>query len=412
MEIYHGKLMELVSIEKEYHHSYLQINLSMDQDELLFWEIDHETAENLRAATTFDDDKYMYRLSFHSWESGENQYISYVTRTYREQSDKIYFSCSKEYKNNLSAIKRIYDSSKLHSLPFLMSKIPGNDGNNEAAEKQRQEQAKSGHHSLAWFSVAVITAICITLVLYVGNSDLIKTVFAQKQYVNAVSKEKVIRVESQKEAVEPSVKKQAPTQHSITKFFTLDLQKNSSYSVPDGYVALTFDDGPSRYSKEIVDILKKYHVGGTFFYIGQNVKKYPESVQYTHKNGFVIGNHSMTHPEFTKLSYEKQERELLETNQLIKQITHEPVRLFRPPYGSIDNNTRKLLNNHHYKMVLWNKDPRDWQNHDPKKIVHYIKSNHPSGSIIILHESEAVVDALPSIINYLESQKIKIVNLE
>lgn len=49
----------------------------------------------------------------------------------------------------------------------------------------------------------------------------------------------------------------------------LKLKQGVTYNLPDGYVALTFDDGPSIYTKEIVEILKQYNVGGTFFFCGE-----------------------------------------------------------------------------------------------------------------------------------------------
>jgi peptidoglycan-N-acetylglucosamine deacetylase len=415
MEAYHGKLIELLSIEEESNQSFLQIRLSIDQEILLFWEIDHHTEENLRAVTVFDE-KYKYRLSFQSsWDSAENQYISYVTRTYRDQSEKVYFSCSEEYIKRLSAIKSHPFPSKIHKLPFLTNKIPSNDIeiDSELELKQKQDEVNSNNHQpFTWISVAMISVICIILLGYAGDSYLNKTVFAQKTAAKAVSTGKEIRVESKKKETHPPVDVQSKADHSIVTTPTLDLKQVVSYSVPEGLVSLSFDDGPSKYSTEIVDILKNYHVGGTFFFIGQNVKKYPDYVQYVHTNGFSIGNHSMTHSDFTNLSYEKQEKELLETNRLIEQIVHETIVLFRPPYGANNDDTIHLMKKKHSKMVLWNKDPKDWQNHNPSQILHYIKSSHASGSIIVLHESQAVVDALPNIIEYLQGQKLKMVNLK
>src|SRR5699024_9761153 len=125
--------------------------------------------------------------------------------------------------------------------------------------------------------------------------------------------------------------------------------------IPEGSVALTFDDGPSSHSKEIADILTNYQAGGTFFFIGANVQKYPESVRYIYKKGYSIGTHSMHHEDVSQLSYDNQEKELLRARQLVEKITGEQSNLFRPPYGAQGKLTQHLMNEHNSKMVLWNK---------------------------------------------------------
>ena len=167
-----------------------------------------------------------------------------------------------------------------------------------------------------------------------------------------------------------------------------------------------------KYSKDLVNVLKRHKVGGTFFYIGTNVKQYPEYVEYAKKNGFSIGSHSMSHAKFTKLLIKKQEKEILQSNQLIEKITGESVVLFRPPYGARNNSTVSLAGKNDLDIVLWNIDTVDWKSRNSKKIIQAVKKENASGSIILLHESKATLDALPDIINYLKKQDLEIVNLE
>ncbi len=192
----------------------------------------------------------------------------------------------------------------------------------------------------------------------------------------------------------------------------IELDETITYSIEDGTVALTFDDGPSQYSMEIVDMLKKYEVGGTFFFIGQNIKKYPEHVKYVQSNGYSIGSHSLNHIDMPTTSYANQEKELVQSIELLEEITNEEVTLFRPPYGSFNKHIKDLIHENQYKMVLWNNDPEDWKTRDADKIFDDIQNSQISGSIILLHESQAVVDALPRIIEYLQQLDLKIVNLK
>ena len=120
----------------------------------------------------------------------------------------------------------------------------------------------------------------------------------------------------------------------------------------------------------------------------------------------------MNHPKFTSLSYQKQEKELTQANTIIEKITKEPVTLFRPPYGAKNSNTSKLTKKYNQKMVIWSIDTRDWESRNAKKILTVVKSSKTSGSIILLHESAAVVEALPDIIKHLQKEDLKIVNLQ
>ena len=62
-------------------------------------------------------------------------------------------------------------------------------------------------------------------------------------------------------------------------------------------------------------------------------------------------------------------------------------------------------------MVLWNRRSKDWKYHNPDEIINYILNSNVSGTIILLHESQAVVDALPQIIEHLLEKELQVVNL-
>ena len=120
----------------------------------------------------------------------------------------------------------------------------------------------------------------------------------------------------------------------------------------------------------------------------------------------------MTHSQLTSLTYEQQQAELTRVSDLIEHITDEKLILFRPPYGAFDDRTEALSQQQGSKMVLWNRDPEDWLTRDEDKILEYVQHIEASGSIILLHESQAVVDALPKIIKHLQDQGLTIVGLQ
>lgn len=411
MSVYRAKLLELLSVEKEHNQSYLKIKLSYDQEIELFWEIDNHTADHLVEIVEFQG-SHKFRLSLHSsWNPIKEQHESYVTKTYRNHSEKIYFSCSEEYVSALQSVKYAGDISQMLALPFLSSNLPTETVKPEHAEVQMNEKkSKRGYHR-----TALATMISVIFLILSGSSGYFyfnNTVFGEQVHDTRDRAEKDADF-SEKEIAVTSVQREttldSKVEHRIPYKELLDVV---TFNLPEGNVALTFDDGPSKYSKQIADILKEYQVGGTFFYVGQNVKKHPDVVQYIHSNGYSIGSHSMQHVNFKRLSYKEQQRDLLKTKELIEGITSEPSVLFRPPYGAYDKKTTALMKNYNHKMVLWDIDPEDWKGHSSNKIFHHVRNSDPSGSIILLHESQEVVDALPKIIEYLQKQNLQIVSLK
>ena len=88
-------------------------------------------------------------------------------------------------------------------------------------------------------------------------------------------------------------------------------------------IALTFDDGPhSKYTAEILDILKEYHVHATFFVVGSNVRAYPELVVREISEGHEVGNHTDTHPcAVNKLNKSSLLKELTDAENAIYEVS-------------------------------------------------------------------------------------------
>lgn len=407
MSFYDEKLVALLAIDCEAEQPHILIRLTFNEGIDIKWNIDRTTTEHLKALFT-PNDNYKYRLSFQSMPiPTKDCHYSWVTKTHGETSENIFFTCSDDYVAGLESIKKCtsFEELALHPAFTLLSPIK------QKEQKTYKKKGVLSNKKWVRLSVATFTVIAFVL-LYSGHSYDYEPAFAKKvAAVNKATSQPTIthKQVSHKTPTPEKVVKTEPKQKSVPTF---QIDKLIASYVPEGSVALTFDDGPSKHTKDIVNILKANHAGGTFFFIGQNVMKYPESVQYTHTNGFTIGNHTMHHPDLTKLSDQGQQAEISKTNQLIEKLISEPVTLFRPPYEAKNQSTVNLMQNDHLQMVLWDRDPRDWATHDPQKILNYIKNNQSSGTIILLHESQNVVDILPSIINYLKSQHLQLVTLK
>ncbi|KAI8373822.1 hypothetical protein BD560DRAFT_88903 [Blakeslea trispora] len=129
---------------------------------------------------------------------------------------------------------------------------------------------------------------------------------------------------------------------------------------PKGMWGLTFDDGPSDVSPILYDFLKSTNQKATLFMIGSNVIKYPQTVKRAFDEGHEIAIHTWTHSYMTILSNEQIVAELKWTELAIKEIIGVSPRLFRPPYGDIDNRVRDIGTALGFTSVIWNHDTNDW----------------------------------------------------
>ncbi len=188
-------------------------------------------------------------------------------------------------------------------------------------------------------------------------------------------------------------------------------QKEIIYFLPEGKVALTFDDGPSEYTREILKVLEEYQVPATFFFIGQNISRYPEAVEAVREQGYGVGLHSFSHKAMQKLSFDQQEEEINRGLAALKPYAGR-VTLFRPPYGTYNKHTIEILNNNQMSMVLWNRDPRDWQARTAHEIIHGILNTPFSGGIYLLHEKALTLKTLPRIIEAFQEEGLEFLNLE
>lgn len=103
-------------------------------------------------------------------------------------------------------------------------------------------------------------------------------------------------------------------------------------------IYLTIDDSPSKYMKEKLDFLIKNKIPAIFFCIGKLMEENPDPVIYAIKNGYIIGNHSYSHPKFSEISLKKAYEEIKKTDSIINKLykkakVKRPIKLFRFPYG-------------------------------------------------------------------------------
>lgn len=176
-------------------------------------------------------------------------------------------------------------------------------------------------------------------------------------------------------------------------------------------IALTFDDGPNGiYTAKLLDGLKERNVKVTFFIMGENIKGNEELVKRMYEEGHLLGNHTYSHVDLEKMSFEKAYDEIQTTNAWIYNLTGYEAEYIRPPFGSW---TDKLKEETDMSIVMWNVDPLDWRDQNSAVIAKRILSKVKSGDIVLLHDIyNSSVEAAFQVIDELKKQGYTFVRVD
>jgi len=150
-------------------------------------------------------------------------------------------------------------------------------------------------------------------------------------------------------------------------------------------IALTFDDGPSPSTPQILEILASYGVSATFFQCGENVLRVPELSRATSIAGHEIGNHSYSHPNFAFERPSLIEDEFRRAQEAIGEVTSIAPALMRPPYGVRWFGFRRMQRRLGLLGIMWSVIGRDWKL-PAAAIAHRVVSHMEDGGIICLHD--------------------------
>ncbi len=177
----------------------------------------------------------------------------------------------------------------------------------------------------------------------------------------------------------------------------------------DNMVALTFDDGPyPQMTAEYLAVLDKLNVRATFFMVGQRIKAYPELARKVVQYGSEIGSHSWQHARLDQLTADAIAEDLRLVGDQVQINLGREISLLRPPYGRHNDNVLAVAKQLSYKVIIWDVDPRDWENPSPEKIIASVLEQVKPGSIIIMHEGHPnTLKALPVIIQKLRERGLE-----
>ena len=263
--------------------------------------------------------------------------------------------------------------------------------------------------------VSVVTIITLMLVIYyiVDTSARVKK---SKQYALQI-------IEAQKQQEEMEKQKEAERQAKLPKL--TDVGKENLKNIYHSEIKrafLTFDDGPSQNTNDILNILKDNNIKATFFVLGSQVEVFPETTSRIYNEGHFIANHGYSH-KYSSI-YESPEQVLNEynqCNQIVANTINVPEynsHLFRFPggfnggkYAQIKSQAVPLLEQNNILYVDWNSLTGDSEKVNPSE--EYLMNNlqktteGKNSLVILMHDSPTkriTVDFLPKVVEYLRQQ--------
>jgi len=238
---------------------------------------------------------------------------------------------------------------------------------------------------------------------YSGDGEILDLVSIPKQGKIEV------KLDTSEYVIEGQTYVDLPTKYSIRR-----------YGHAEKKIVLTFDDGPDPvYTPQILNILQREKVPGSFFLVGIMAEQHMGLVLKEYNMGYEIGNHTFFHPDMSKIGAERVNFELNATRKIIESVTGHSTILFRPPYNADAEPTTSAeilpvvqSRKENYIMIGETIDPEDWQpGITADQIFNAVVKQHEMGNVLLLHDAggnrSATVEALPRIIKYFRDKGYK-----
>lgn len=195
-----------------------------------------------------------------------------------------------------------------------------------------------------------------------------------------------------------------------TVFCTPAQAESKPYCARHKCIALTFDDGPSKYTSKLLDILKKHRAKATFFVVGQQVQRRPELLRRMAADGHEIGNHTWSHPHLLELFDDEIATQLTKTQDIIHKTIGKWPTIMRPPFGETDERVAAQAAALGLPQILWTGTTLDWQARDKGVIRKRVLALAKRDGVILMHDTEPeTVKAMPGVLDALAKQGYRFV---
>jgi len=148
-------------------------------------------------------------------------------------------------------------------------------------------------------------------------------------------------------------------------------------------LALTFDDGPGKYTDKILSCLEKYGVKATFYVVGKNVSGWAKTVKRAVNSGCEIGNHTWSHVSLAKSDSASIASQISKTNSAVYNASGVYPTTYRPPYGAYNSYVLSCVA---MPAIMWSVDTLDWKHRDVLKTYQSVMNDAVDGSIVLMHD--------------------------
>ena len=181
------------------------------------------------------------------------------------------------------------------------------------------------------------------------------------------------------------------------------------------YMALTFDDGPSRYTQAILDILKEKGAKATFYNLGTSSANFPDLTKAVVEDGHELASHTNQHQNLPKLDRDSLRNEITSAFDTLEKNGGTRPQMMRAPYGAFTATEWARSGDIISCNVLWNIDTLDWKLPGAAAITDQVLKHAHNGAIALMHDGggnrQQDVDALPGIIDGLHEAGYELVTV-
>jgi peptidoglycan/xylan/chitin deacetylase (PgdA/CDA1 family) len=279
--------------------------------------------------------------------------------------------------------------------------------------------------SFLWPQGILVVLLCLTGTVGIGLMMLFRPKISEAQSQQSINTNDIAayvgtqeRIEQFKASMLTTWQKEAQAKGIITDVpsrFQGATIKAVTLPPDQKVIALTFDDGPwPQSTAQVLDILKKNNIKGTFFVVGRNVKLYPDLTRRIVAEGHSIANHTWHH-WYHHMNAQAAAYEVANTSDIIFKTTGVKPGLFRPPGGIMTNGVVSYAKNNKYAIIMWSSDSVDYSRPGVPKLINNIFRNAQPGGIVLMHDGGGdrahTVKALPEIINRFRKQGYQFVTI-
>ncbi|WP_188456474.1 polysaccharide deacetylase family protein [Virgibacillus oceani] len=276
--------------------------------------------------------------------------------------------------------------------------------------RQRKHLNRKGK----WLVFAIMTITAFIIAVLVGDHEATKAKQSSEP-ISSLSAAPIIPTFESKEEFSNSALNQSIKEKSLEEKEALIAEKRKDQREKEQQtkaIYLTFDDGPTSHTDQLLDILDQYEMQATFFMLGPNIKQYPDAVKRMANEKFGLGLHGISHNiHDIYQNSQSPTKEMKEAQQILENVTgiHSP--LIRLPYGSVPYLTEEMrysLYQHEFTIWDWNVDSEDWELGDARYVqttIKEIEELEQSGQtpVVLLHDKKETITHLPKLLSYLKN---------